>query len=491
MATEGQSNGVADGAVVPDGHVESDKQVVPATQGKKTRDSLAERRLRQDWTQGSIFKNLLLLSWPMTITQTVMSLGPTIDMIWVGKLGDVAVAGVGVSGVVVQLAQGVMMGFTTGMRALISRAIGAKDTQTANRVAQQAVVVSAAYAVLMALVGHFFGEKIVSLVTSDPEIISLGTIYLRIEFIGGATVTFRMMMDAIMQASGDSVNPMWIAITYRLFHIALCPFLIFGWWIFPELGVRGAAYTSIIAQSLGVILGLRVLFGARSRVKLSFKGFHFDISIIWRIIRIGIPASVTGIQRNLNQFFLQIFISPFGAAALAAHVITQRLEMFIFMPVMSFGMGAGVLVGQNLGAKQPKRAEKSAWLAVGLVEGFAIAVSLALFIWAGPVVRLFNNDPTFDATATQFVHIAVAGWALMGFMFVLMNSLQGAGDTMPTMIISLVTTWLITIPLAYFLPRYTSWGVIGIRWAMTASTIVGALANVIYFRTGKWKTRRV
>jgi putative MATE family efflux protein len=463
-----------------------------ATEPKSvTTDSAAIRRLRRDWTQGSIFKNLVLLSWPMTITQTLMSLGPTIDMVWVGKLGDVAVAGVGVSGVVVQLAQGVMMGFAAGMRALIARFIGAKDVPTANRVAQQAVVVSAAYAILMALIGHFFGEKIVSLVTSDPEIISVGTMYLRIEFIGGATITFRMMMDAIMQASGDSVNPMWIAITYRLFHIALCPFLIFGWWIFPELGVRGAAYTSIIAQSLGVILGLRVLFSARSRLRLSFKGFHFDIGIIWRIIRIGFPASIAGIQRNLNQFFLQMFMAVFGAAALAAHVITQRLEMLIFMPAMSFGMGAGVLVGQNLGAKQPERAEKSAWLAVGVVEAFVIAASLVMFIWTGPVIRLFNNDPAMDAIAAQFIHIAIAGWIFMGFMFVLMNSLQGAGDTLPTMVISIITTWAITIPLAYFLPKYTSWGATGIRWAMTTSMVTGALANIIYFRTGRWKTRRV
>jgi putative MATE family efflux protein len=474
-----------------DGHDETDKQVLPETKRGETRDTLIARRLRQDWTQGSILKNLLLLSWPMTVTQTIMSLGPTIDMIWVGRLGDVALAGVGVSGVVVQLAQGVMMGFATGMRALISRAIGAKDTQSANRIAQQAVVVSAAYAILMALIGHFFGEKIVRFITSDPEVVSVGTMYLRIEFIGGATVTFRMMMDAIMQASGDSVNPMWIALTYRLFHIALCPFLIFGWWIFPELGVRGAAYTGIIAQSLGVILGLRVLFGARSRVKLSFKGFHFNIDIIWRIIRIGFPASISGIQRNLNQFFLQIFIAPFGTAALAAHLITQRLEMFMFMPAMSFGQGAGVLVGQNLGAKKPERAERSAWLAAGLVDVFAIAVSLALFIWTGPVIRLFNSDPAMDATATQFIHIAVVGWVFTGFNFVLMSTLQGAGDTIPTMIISIVTTWLITMPLAFFLSRYTSWGVVTIRWAMTASVITGALANIIYFRTGKWKTRRV
>jgi putative MATE family efflux protein len=448
-------------------------------------------RIRRDWTQGSILKNLLMLSWPMTVTQTLMSLGPTIDMVWVGKLGGAAVAAVGVAGVVVMLAMGVMMGFTAGMLALISRAMGSRDVLTANRVAQQAVVISAIYATLIALIGQFLGEKILLLITSDPEIVSLGTVYLRIEFIGAATMVFRMIMDVIMQASGDTFNPMWIAAVYRTFHIVLCPFLIFGWWVFPEMGVSGAAYTGIIAQSLGVVLGLRVLLSPRSRLRLSFKDFKFDADIIWRIVRIGFPASISGIQRSLSQFFLQIFMAPFGAAALAAHVITQRLEMFILMPAMSFGSGAGVLVGQNLGAKKPERAERSAWLAVGLVEGFVIVVSLAMLIWSGPVVRLFNSDPALDAAATQFIHIAIAGWVLMGFMFVLMNCLQSAGDTIPTMIISIVTTWLVTILLSYLLPRYTGWGVIGIRWAMSASVVVAAVANVIYFRSGRWKTRRV
>ena len=461
------------------------------TETGAAKERSVSRRMMRDWTEGSILKNMLALSWPMTVTQTLMSLGPTIDMVWVGKLGDAAVAAVGVSGVVVQLAQGVMMGFTTGMRALIARAIGAGDTQSANRVAQQAVVVAASYALLMALVGHFFGEYIVRFITQDPEIVRMGTAYLRIEFIGGATVTFRMMMDAIMQASGDSVNPMWIAAVYRMFHIILSPVLIFGLWIFPELGVTGAAFTGVIAQSLGVLLGLNVLFGARSRIKLSFSNFAFDISVVWRIVRIGFPASVSGIQRNLNQFFLQIFMAPFGAAALAAHVITQRLEMFILMPAMSFGQGAGVLVGQNLGAKKPQRAERSAWTGVAIVEAFVLAVGGVMFFLALPVVHIFNRDPTLDITAVQFIRIAALGWALMGFQFVLMNCLQGAGDTLPTMIIGIFTTWVITIPLAYFLPLHTSWGAQGIRWAMTASVVVGAAANVIYFRMGKWKTRRV
>ena len=330
---------------------------------------------------------------------------------------------------------------------------------------------------------------------------------MKIEFFGGATISLRMMMDSIMQASGDAVNPMQIALVFRVFHIMLCPFMIFGaafaqtvfpqlgnfsgWWPLPAIGVRGAAFTSIIAQGIGVLLGLRVLIGARSRLKLSFKGFRFDIGIIWRIVRIGFPALISGIQRTLNQFFIQVFMAPFGAAVLAAHVITQRLEMLILMPAMSFGMGAGVLVGQNLGAKQPQRAEKSAWMGVIVVEAFVVLVAGAMFMWTGPVVHIFGSDPSMDAVAIEFVHIAVYGWLLIGFMFVPMNALQGAGDTMPTMIISIVTTWAITMPFAYFLSKNTNYGAIGIRWALTASVIAGAVGNVIYFRMGKWKTRRV
>jgi putative MATE family efflux protein len=446
---------------------------------------------RRDWTQGSILKNLLLLSWPITVTQTLMSLGPTIDMIWVGKLGDTAVAAVGVSGVVVQLAMGVVMGFTSGMMALVSRSYGARDYHSANRVAQQAMVLAILYAVLMALVGQFFGEKIIRIITTDPETVLLGTAYLRIEFIGGATVIFRMMMDSIMQGSGDTVNPMWIAIAYRSVHIALSPFLIFGLWIFPELGVRGAAITGVTAQTLGVILGLRVLLGKRSRIRVSFKGFRFDFSTIWRIIRIGFPSSIAGIQRNLSQFLLQIFIAPFGTVALAAHVITQRIEMFLLMPAMSFGGGAGVLVGQNLGADKPKRAEKSAWLGVSLVQGFVFIVSIAVLIWTRFIIRIFSTDPALDVVAAQFIRIAVAGWIFMGFNFVLMNCLQTAGDTVPPMIFAVTSTWLVTILLSFLLPRYTGAGVLGIRWAMSGSVFASAFAMVVYFRTGKWQKRRV
>jgi putative MATE family efflux protein len=460
-------------------------------ESRATRAKAPGSRISRDWTQGNIFRNVLQLSWPIAVTNALMMVGPTIDMIWVGKLGPTAIAAVGISGTVVQLGMGAMMGLTTGLRALIARSIGAGDYHTANRTAQQAMVITAAYALLMAIIGIFFSEHIISLVGPSDDVISVGAAYLRINFIGSAAVAFRMSMDAIMQASGDSINPMWITIVYRTLHIILCPFLVFGLWIFPEMGVPGAALTAVITQSIGVLLGLNVLFGNRSRLKLSFKGFNIDKLLIWRIIRIGFPALISGIQRNLNQFFLQIFVAPFGTIALASHAINQRYEMVMIMPSMAFGMGAGVLVGQNLGAKQPQRAEKSAWLAVLIVEVILVVTSLALFIWTGPAIRIFNSEADLVSMAGDFLRIALIGYLLLGFGSVLMNSLQGAGDTFPTMIISVVTVWFFTIPLAYYFHKQPDWGIYGIRWAMTGSTVASALANLIYFRTGRWKKKRV
>jgi putative MATE family efflux protein len=449
------------------------------------------RRINRDWTRGNILSNVLQLSWPMAVTQTLMMIGPTIDMVWVGRLGPTAIAAVGVSGTVVQLAMGAMMGLTAGVRALIARSIGAGDMKTANRVAQQAALVTLAYSVLMAVIGALFAEEIISLVHPSPDVMAIGAVYLRINFIGSAAMGFRMMMDAIMQASGDSMNPMWITIIYRLFHVALSPFLIFGLWIFPKMGVTGAAITSVISQSIGVFLGINVLFSHRSRLLLSFKEFAFDTSLIWRIVRIGFPALVSGIQRNLNQFFLQVFIAPFGTLALAAHTVNQRFEMFMFMPAMAFGMGAGVLVGQNLGANQPQRAEKSAWLAVAMVEGIGLLASAALFIWNQPAISIFGSDPELIAIGGEFLRISIIGYIFLGFSSVLMSALQGAGDTVPTMVFSIVTVWVITIPLAYYFHLQEGWGMYGIRWAMTASTVAGAAANLIYFRMGRWKKVRV
>ena len=445
----------------------------------------------RDWTKGNIMRNLLSLSWPMVVTNTLMMLGPTIDMVWVGKLGSASIAGVGVSGMAVQLLMGAMMGLMMGMRAIVARFIGAGDISAANHVARQGFAISAVFSLVVAVIGIFLAEPILILFGLEADVVAEGAAYMRILFVGSMAMSFRMVTEAIMQASGDTVSPMKITIGYRIFHIALCPFLIFGWWIFPSLGVSGAAITNIVSQSLGTAISFWFLFSGRTRLRLTLKNFRLDPGVIWRIVKIGFPALVSGIQRGLSNFLLMWFVVPFGTMAVAAHTVNQRVEMIMMMPAMAFGMASGVLVGQNLGAGQPERAEKSTWLAIGLVEGVAVIASVVILVAAENIVRIFNAEPAMVAIASNFLRIAVAGYIVLGFMAVSMNALFGAGDTMPPMVVSVLTVWLVTLPLAYFLPKFTTLEVYGVRWAMVAGMVVPGVALTIYFKLGRWKYKKV
>lgn len=445
----------------------------------------------RNWTEGNNFHNLLRICWPILISNTFMILGPTIDMIWVGKLGSAAIAGVGVAGVAVQLVMVALMGLVMGMRAMVARFVGAGDEELASHVVSHAFLLSVSISVVVAVVGILFAKDILTLLGLEASVVAQGAVYMRILFAGQVITSFQSMAEGVMQASGDTMTPMKISIMYRIFHIALCPFLIFGWGIFPRLGVSGAAATSVLSQTLGGSLGMWVLFSGRSRLQLSLKNFHLDLNIIWRMIRIGLPALVSGLQRNLSQFFLMWFIAPFGTLAVAAHSINQRVEMILVMPGMAFGIASGVLVGQNLGALKPERAERSAWQAVSLVEGIMVIISLAIFLWADNIVHLFSAEPALIQLGSTFLRISVVGFVVLGIMFVMMHSLNGSGDTLPPMIISVAVFWMIVIPLAYFLSRFTVLGVYGIRWAMVAEMIVAATSLTLYFRTGRWKRKKV
>lgn len=448
-------------------------------------------RFDRDWTQGSIVRNLFSLSWPMIVTTTLMMIGPTIDMIWVGRLGSAAIAGVGVAGIAVMVVDSLKMGLITGLRALVSRFIGADDIEAANYVARQAFVISGVFALVLALVGIFLTVPILRLTGVSGDVLAEGSTYMRVMFIGTAAMAFRMMADGIMQASGDAVTPMKIAILYRLFHVGLSPFLIFGWWIFPKLGVTGAALTGVFSQALGAALGFWILFTGRSRMRLTLRDFRVDPAVIWRIVRIGIPSSVMGIQGSLSQFILLYFIVPFGTVAVAAHTVNSRIEMFLFLPTWGLGMAAGVLAAQNLGANRPERAEKTGWLAAAIVEGFTLLCAILLLLWAEKVTSVFTTDPSVVATTSTFLRIATAGYVLMGAVAVFQQCISGVGDTIPPMVFSLLISWAVQIPLAFFLPKITETGVYGIRWGMAAGMVVGAIAYTIYYKTGRWKLKKV
>ena len=444
-------------------------------------------RFDRDWTKGNITGNLLSLGWPMMVSGSLNMLGPTIDMIWVGRLGPASIAGVGVAGMIVMLVNSAMMGLYQGLRALVSRAIGAGNQEEANHAVQQAFIIDLTYVTITALIGIFLAKPILVLMGVGPDVVDQGVPYLRVNFIGMVSMSMRMITEASMQASGDARKPMWVAVFFRVFHIALAPFLIFGWGFFPQMGVTGAALTNVFSQGIGAAIGLWFLFSGQTRLRLTLRNFSIDRKMIWRIIKIGFPASIMGMERTLGNLILIRFMSPFGTLGVAGHTLNQRVEMFLMVPAMGVGQAAGILAGQNLGAGQPERAVKTGWRGAGLLSIMMLVLSGAILLWAEHIISIFSTDPKLVEMSAAFIRIAAAGYLMMGITSSLQQCISGAGDTLPPMAITLLNMWLIQLPLAYFLPQIDAFGIYGVRWAMVAGTITATIAYTIYFAMGRWK----
>jgi putative MATE family efflux protein len=424
------------------------------------------------------------------ISQMLNMLGPTIDMIWVGRLGSDALAAVGVSGMAVNVANSLIMGVFTSVRAMVARFIGAGDRESANHITQQAFVLGAVISAVIAVIGIFFSEQILTWLGVSEGVINEGAAYMRIQFIGIVTMSIRMITESAMQASGDSVNPMRIAVIFRIIHLGLCPALIFGFWLFPAMGVEGAAWTNVITQTLGGFMGLWFLVTGRTRMKLTFRNFRFDPAVIWRMVKIGLPAAITGIERSFANILLVKFISPFGTVAVAAQSLEERIGQFIQMPAMGFGMAGGVMAGQNLGAGKPERAEKSGWIAAFCFTGIMVVGCLVIWFFSDYIVRIFNSEPELVAVTSNFLKIQIISYLVFGFVLVLSQTLNGVGDTVVPMLVTLTTMWLVQVPMAYVLSK-TTLGMYGVRWGIVLAIFLRAIIYIVYYRTGRWKHKKV
>jgi len=448
-------------------------------------------KVKRDWTQGSLVKNLLAMSWPVMISTTINMMGPTTDMIWVGKLGSSSIAGVGVSGLAVQVANALVLGLFTGTSALVARFIGAKDETNANRVAQQAFVLSGAFSLVVAIIGIFMSYQILSLMGVSPEVIEAGVSYMRIQFIGIFTMSSLQVAQRIMQATGDTVTPMKIGIAYRIIQMALCPAMIFGWSFFPQMGVQGAALSNVIAQGLGGGFACWILFSGRHRIKVTMKNFKFNTNLVWRQVKIGIPSMITQAERNFAGLIMVGFMIPYGTTAVAAHSLAQRVDGFIQILPSAFSTPSGVLAAQNLGAKRPDRAARTVWIAAGMAVTAGVVFSILIWLFAEQVVRIFNSEPELVATTALYIRIQVSAYAIWGIVFTMTESLNAIGDTVVTMLTNLITAWGIQMSLAYFLPNVGDLGVLGVRWALAGAVIGRGILLPIYFKMGRWKRKKV
>jgi putative MATE family efflux protein len=445
----------------------------------------------RDWTQGSVVKNLLQLSWPMIVMEATYMCSQLFDMVWVGKAGASSIAGLGIANLVMMVISTIDMALISGARAMISRFIGSRDWDGARKVAAQTYIMAVCWGTLVTVAGSLLAGPIMRMFGVEPLVALEGMKFLRVFFAGWLSLELLIIGLYIIQSTGDSFKPMIIEVSIRVVHIILCPFLVLGLWFFPHLGITGAALSNVISQALGAVVLLWLLFGGHTRLKLSWRDFRFVPNIAWRILKIGFPSLISMLQSSFSMFVLTWIIVPFGTRAIAANSLASNVQQFILTPNMGLGNGVGVLAGQNLGAKQPERAVKTTWLGAGILEAFLIACGVVILIWAKQIVTLFNNDPALVAIGASFLRITTASYLVMGINSALMSCISGAGDTLPNMLINIGMIWIVQIPLTYILSHYTNLGVYGIRWAMVISTLAGTIAYFSYFRTGRWKHKKV
>ncbi|MEI6147656.1 MAG: MATE family efflux transporter [bacterium] len=446
---------------------------------------------RNDLTQGPLAQSLTRLAGPMFVSTTLQNAQSVIDLFWVGRLGSDAVAALAVSGTLLMLLFPVVMGLSTGTVAMVARCIGAGRGHEAAEVGGQSLVVALVFGLAAGVVGWFSAEWLCRLQGGSQEVVRLGTEYMGISFLGCFTVFLLFIGSSILQASGNTMVPMQAMLLSNVLNIGLAPVFIFGLLGVPRMGVRGAALATVLAQAVAAAVVLRVLISGSAGVRIQACHWWPRRDLVWRLVRIGVPSSGQMLSRSLMSVVLMRVVAGFGTAAVAAYGIGVRFHMIVLMPAFVLGNAAATMVGQNLGASRPDRAERVAWLATGMDVAIMLGSALILMVWAAPLVGLFDSAPGVVAMGTRYLRVVSLFYVPAAFSIVLGRALQGAGDTVAPMVTTIIGLWGLQVPLAFILPHFFTSATDGIWWSIAVALTANGLMVAAWFQRGKWKHRRV
>ncbi len=448
-------------------------------------------RRRRDWTEGGISRNLWALALPIIITNLLQSTFNVIDIWFVGRLGPDAIAAVSMSGMVMMLIIVVAAGLAIATMAMVARRIGARDREGAADVAIQALILTVIASLGVTAVGTGLARRMLVLLGATPEVIGLGTPYLRVIFAGCLPMFLLHMVGATLFASGDAVTPLKVMGGSVLLNILLDYLLIFGPGPFPTLGVVGAAVGTTLARACGMVVGLFVLWHPSSPVPLRAVRIHPDRRTMATLVRIGVPGSAQMALRNLSGLVLTRLVAEFGTLALAGYGIGLRINMVLMSIGFGVGASSATLVGQNLGAGQPGRAERTGWIAAGQWAAVMVSVGTLFWVFAPQLVGLFSSATGVIDNGSGFLRTVSLVYPFLAMTLILGRSMNGAGDTVsPTVIIS-IGLFGVRIPLAVFLSRMSGLGVQGVWLAIASSMVTDALLMAFWFHRGGWKRKRV
>ncbi|MSP78283.1 MAG: MATE family efflux transporter [Dehalococcoidia bacterium] len=444
-------------------------------------------RTSLDLTTGSVPKKLFHQTWPQVAEGMLNVVDQLIDLVWAGLLpgGFRAIAGLGIGQSFTQLAMMARQGLDQSMRAMVSRAVGAKNIPLANHVVHQAFTLNAVYALFTVLIGVLLTDVFLGLIGASEAIRSETALFMRLQFLAIATMSFRNMAGAALQASSEVIVPLKATFITRVLHVVLSPLLMFGPWWFPEMGLAGVAVANVLAQLGGMAINFYVLLNGSSRLHVTMRGYRMDFPLMWRMIKIGVPASVTNAERAISQLVLLGFAAPFGDIALAAFAMTRRMEMLLNFGGMGTGQATGVMVGQNLGAGKPERAKQAVLWGLVYCQVVPAAVRVVTFIAPALLITIFTREPEVVTLGAQLLRLQVIAAFFMVSSMVFQQSFNTAGDTLPPMIVTLIAVWAIEIPLAWFL-THTSVGLLGVGYAAIAGMAFRNVCYVPYYFTGRW-----
>jgi len=444
-----------------------------------------------EYTSGSIGRAVVLLAIPMVLEMGMESLFVVVDIFFVAKLGADAVTAVGLTEAVLTLLYAIAIGLSTGATALVARRIGERNVEAARIVAVQAIWVAVGLALVTAAIGILYAEEVLELMGASPEVVAGGVGYTVVMLGGSVTILLIFMLNAVFRGAGDAVIAMRVLWLANGINIVLDPLLIFGVGPFPELGVMGAAVATMTGRGVGVLYQLYCLSRTESRIRLKLTDLGLRAQVMLRLLRVSLPGAFQYTIAMSSYIFLMRVISAYGSAAVAGFTIGIRIFAFTFLPAWGFSNAAATLVGQNLGAGEPERAERSVWITAKYNAAFLVMVALVFIFVPEPIVRFFTSDPVVVAYGVDCLRYVSYGYGFYAVGLVVTQAFNGAGDTDTPTYINLFCFWLLQIPLAYVLAQELAWGPQGVFITIAVCDSILAVIAVWLFRQGRWKLKVV
>jgi len=461
----------------------------PSRLWQALRDSIGGKQY--DYTQGSLARAIVLLAVPMVVEMSFEALFAVVDSYFVAKLGPDAMATVGLTESVLAVLYAVGMGLAVAGTATVARRIGEGNPAAASRTTAQALWVTLVAAVVLGLLGGLGARTLLRVLGGSAGVLSQGGPFTTVMLGGSGVILLLFVLNGVLRGAGDATSAMKVLLLANVINIVLDPCLIQGLGPFPKLGLTGAAVATTIGRGTGVVYQLFLLTRGKGRVALRRENARPEGALMWQLFILSLGGMGQMLLSNASWTVLARVMSPFGSEALAGYFIAIRIVVFAILPAWGVSNAASTLVGQNLGAGKPERAEAAVWRTGWINVAFLSVVAVVFHLFAERLVGFFTDDPTVAPYGVQCLHILSYGYPFFAYGMVMMQSFNGAGDTLTPTVLNVICFWLIQTPAAWLLANAAGWGPRGIFAAIAFSQAMSAVLGVLAFRRGRWKTRRV